>query len=75
MRIRIASIQPPAAPAISPMSPPMMTPDATTASAPNQLVCMPTRTRLSSSRPAVSVPSRLWALGPIIGWPAGASGS
>jgi hypothetical protein len=41
IRISRLSIQPPAAPAIRPMSPPMNNPTATTTSAANQLARMP----------------------------------
>jgi len=57
------------------MTPPMTTPEATTPNAPHQLVDMPTSTRDSRSRPTVSVPSQFSALGPVIGFPAGTSGS
>ncbi len=53
----------------------MSTPEATTASAPHQLVDIPTRTRDNTSRPTVSVPNQFSALGATMAFPAGTSGS
>ena len=59
MRIRrIESTQPPVAPAINPMVPPMSRPIATTTSALSQLTWMPINVRDNRSRPIPSVPSR-----------------
>ena len=57
VRMRDGVDQPPAAPAMRPTVPPMRTPMPITSSAVNQVVCTPSSTRLSMSRPASSVPS------------------
>src|ERR1700716_1797741 len=58
IRINRLSTQPPAAPEISPITPPNSSPMSTTARAANQLARTPYSTLLNTSRPMVSLPSR-----------------
>ena len=69
IRMRPESTKPPAAPATRPTAPPMRTPMAMIRSAVNHVVCTPSNTRLSMSRPASSVPSGNAELGLAYGVP------